>query len=300
MPLYGTRRRIGSTRRALGGEELTEIRRSGRQGRRGNPPDLADLHTHLIPGVDDGAPDMDSALITLRKLFEDGVTAIAATPHLNASNPNSTRRTRADTAWRELVERARRELPDLELFRGYEIQLDTPELDLSDPALRLAGSRFALVEFYSFTVPDHSAEALARIGAGGYVPIVVHPERYWGYDRDFSVVPEWRRAGALVQLNSGSLLGEYGDNVRLTALRFLKESWVDVIASDNHARPDRCPSLRQLWDYMARRGVEEKARLLLSTNPHRILRDQVPVPVGRVEPRRGFMSRIAGALKGGR
>jgi protein-tyrosine phosphatase len=258
-----------------------------------------DLHTHLIPGVDDGAPDEESALVEMRRLFEDGVTAIAATPHLNASNPNSVRRERVDEVWPGLFARARQELPGLDLFRGYEIQLDTPELDLSDPGLRLAESRFALVEFYSFTIPDRSADALARISAGGFVPIVVHPERYWGYDRDYSVVPEWRRAGALVQLNSGSVLGEYGETVRLTALRFLKEGCVDVISSDNHARPDRNPSLREAWDFFAEHGVEEKARLLLSTNPRRILKDEIPVPVGRVELRQGLMSRITRALKGG-
>jgi protein-tyrosine phosphatase len=259
---------------------------------------MADLHTHVIPGVDDGAPDFDSALATLRKLAADGISAVAATPHLNASNPNSQRRARADAIWPELVERARREVPDLELHRGFEIQLDTPDLDLSDAGLRLAGSRYALVEFYAFTVPDRSAEALARISANGHVPIVVHPERYWGYDRDFSIVSEWRRAGALVQVNSGSLLGDYGEAVRATALRFLQHGWVDLLASDNHARPERSPSLRETWDYLAKRGHQEKARLLLATNPHRILEDQVPVPVGHVIPRRSFIARIAGALKG--
>ncbi|HSG80761.1 MAG TPA: CpsB/CapC family capsule biosynthesis tyrosine phosphatase [Gemmatimonadota bacterium] len=261
---------------------------------------MADLHTHVIPGVDDGAPDLDSSLAALGKLSADGITAVAATPHLNASNPNSQRRARADAVWPELVALARHELPGLELYRGYEIQLDTPDLDLSDPGLRLAGSRFALVEFYAFTIPERSAEALGRIGTNGHVPIVVHPERYWGYDRDYRVVSDWRRAGALLQINSGSVLGEYGEAVRSTALRFLQEGWVDLLASDNHARPERSPSLRAAWDYLAKRGNEEKARLLLATNPHRILKDQVPVPVGRVEPRHSFVARIARALKGER
>jgi protein-tyrosine phosphatase len=251
----------------------------------------------VIPGVDDGAPDLEAALRTLQEFCDDGVTAVAATPHLNASNLNGTRRARADQAWPGLEQRARDAIPAIELHRGYEIQLDTPELDLSDAALRLSGSRFALVEFYAFTIPERSPDALARIVSDGYVPILVHPERYWGYDRGFSVIPEWRAAGALIQLNGGSLLGEYGMHVRAIAHHFLREGRVDLIASDNHARPDRNPSLRPVWDYLADRGFTEQARLLLATNPRRILRDEMPLAVGRVESL-GFFSRMARALRG--
>lgn len=149
-------------------------------------------------------------------------------------------------------------------------------------------------------MPEHSAEALARIADGRYVPIVVHPERYWGYDRGYGVVAEWRAAGALVQLNSGSLLGEYGESVRLVAHRFLSEGWVDLIASDNHARPERNPSLRPVWDYLVASGFEEQARLLLATNPHRILRDEPTLNVGRMARRRGLFARLGRRLGGGR
>jgi protein-tyrosine phosphatase len=164
----------------------------------------------------------------------------------------------------------------------------------------LAGSRYALVEFCAFTVPERSAEALARIAAGAYVPIIVHPERYWGYDRGYGVVADWRAAGALVQLNSGSLLGEYGESVRSVAHRFLAAGWVDVIASDNHARPERSPSLRAAWDYLVDRGLEEQARLLLATNPQRVLRDEPTFNVGRVEGAGGFFVRLGRRLRGGR
>lgn len=247
--------------------------------------------------MDDGAPDLQSALETLQLLYDDGITTVVGTPHLNASSPTGKRRARADQAWPGLVERVNDGLPELKLHRGYEIQLDTPDLDLSDPELRLAGSRFALVEFLAFTVPTRSAEVLGRIGTGGYVPVVAHPERYWGYDRGLSVVREWRAAGALLQLNAGSLLGEYGDNVKMIAHRFLLEGFVDVIASDNHARPSRCLSLRAAWDYLVARGLRAEAELLLSTNPMRVLRDETPLEVGPVEFQGGLLSRLVRVLK---
>jgi len=242
--------------------------------------------------VDDGAPDLESALRALVALYGDGVSTVVATPHLNASDPNGTRRARADNAWPELAAAVRDRLPGLRLQRGYEIQLDIPHPDLSDPELRLAGSRFVLVEFFAFTIPNQSADVLAGIVSEGYVPILAHPERYWGYDRDLSVAGEWREAGALLQLNSGSLLGEYGEPIRAIAQRLLSDGHVDLIASDNHARANRSPSLRSVWDYFVALGLEVEARLLLATNPSRIVMDESPLPVGPIAPRRDWLSRL--------
>ncbi len=258
---------------------------------------MADLHTHVLPGVDDGAPDMDAALETLRSLYSDGVDAVAATPHLNASDQQGTLRARADAAWDELVERAQALVPQLRLYRGFEIQLDIPRPDLSDAAVRLAGSRFVLVEFFAFTVPRRSTALLARIAADGYVPVLAHPERYAGYDRSYSQVEKWRDAGALLQLNGGSLLGEYGHRIQLAAHRFLSEGWIDLIASDNHARADRSPSLRSVWDYLGEQGLSSQAALLLAANPHCILRDEKPLHVGPLEFRKGLLSKLSRALR---
>lgn len=265
-----------------------------REGRRkATPPDLVDLHTHVIPRVDDGAPSMESALETLRSLYVDGVKSVVATPHLNASDTHGGRRASVDATWPRLLRRTQAAVPQLKLYRGFEIQLDSPNPDLSDPALRLGGSRFALVEFRAFTIPVQSAEALRRIADGGYVPVLAHPERYSGYHTGFEIANEWRAAGALLQVNGGSLLGEYGNGVRLIAQRFLTDGLIDLIASDNHARPGRSPSLRSVWDYLVARGLQEQARLLLSANPGRILKDQMPERVSPAGEGDGFLARLA-------
>jgi protein-tyrosine phosphatase len=100
-----------------------------------------------------------------------------------------------------------------------------------------------------------------------------------------------------LQLNAGSLLGEYGESVRSIARRFLREGWIDVIASDNHARPRRSISIRAAWDYLVDRGLASEAALLLSTNPLRILKDEKPFEVGPAEFRSGWLSRLARVLK---
>ena len=102
----------------------------------------------------------------------------------------------------------------------------------------------------------------------------------------------------VVLLESG--LGESGEGIRARAHQTLKNGWVDVIASDNHARPERNLSLRQVWDYLAGRGLREPARLLLAENPHRILKDEMPLGVGPVAETGGLLGRMMRLFKGGR
>ena len=248
--------------------------------------------------MDDGAPDLESALEALGDLWADGVTAVVATPHLNASRTNGSRRRAVDVVWPELRAAVAESLPELELHRGFELLLDDPDIDLDEPELRLAGTRFVLVEFHAFTIPQYSAPVLARIRDAGFVPVLAHPERYWGYDREMAIVSSWRRAGALMALNGGSLIGENGSTVAGRAHRFLESGWADIIASDNHARPPRLLSLRKIWKYMVDEGLEGHARLLLSENPRRILRDEMPVPVGPLPEKESLFTRMMRALMG--
>jgi protein-tyrosine phosphatase len=248
-----------------------------------NVPPLADLHSHVLPAVDDGAVDLEGALRTLEALEADGVTAICATPHLRASaSPDSERRLRADAAWAELTAAGSDRPRGLRLHRGFEVLLDAVP-DADDPQLRLAGTSYMLVEWASFTVPDDSEWWIERLVAAGIKPVIAHAERYFGYRGDYEVVGEWRRRGALVQVNSGSLSGEHGEGAGRQAEALFARGWVDLLASDTHARPDRNPSVRDSFDALASRGAAEHAELLLSVNPRRILEDAPTVPVPPLE-----------------
>ena len=255
-------------------------------------PPLIDLHTHVLPDVDDGAPDLEASLLTLEALEADGVVAVCATPHLRASATRAPRRARADAAWLEvteaLTERGRR----LALHRGYEILLDSLVWDFSDAELRLGGTRYALVEWVSFTIPPNSVEMIERLVEEGLRPVVAHVERYFGYGGRYDLVGRWRDAGAVIQVNSGSLLGEHGEGALRQARTLLERGWVDLLASDTHARPGRSPSVRMAYDALAEEGAQEIGDLLLSVNPLRILEDERTAPVPPLR-RRGIAGRLA-------
>jgi protein-tyrosine phosphatase len=254
---------------------------------------LLDFHNHVIPGVDDGATDETESVAALRAFVEQGISVVVATPHISGQltlRPAALaeRLAEIDRGWTRLRDAAT--AVEVELHRGAEIMLDTPTLDLADERLRLAGGSFVLVEFPYMSVPPRSAHALAQLTAAGYHTIIAHPERYIGMAPGSSLPHEWREAGALLQLNAGSITGRYGPQARANALSLLERGVADYLCSDYHARgrPSTANALRLLGEL----GGEEQATLLTRVNPTRMLQGERPIPVPRLARSAGLMGRL--------
>jgi len=260
---------------------------------------LVDLHNHLIPGVDDGARNLDEALVALGAMYEQGVRRIVTTPHLDADlirRPEAFDRKMAevDSAWEQLRAAAAEQFPDVQIARGHEIMLDVPQVDLSDSRLRLAGGRAVLVEFPRLFVPAGSTDVLYNIRVEGRVPVVAHPERYVNVDAgNLSLVEEWRQVGACMAVNAGSVLGGFGADATRTVREMLRNGWVDLIGSDYHARAGRRPLvLREAYEELVRWGGEDQASLLLAVNPGRLLDGEDPIEVPPLVFRDGVWGRL--------
>lgn len=256
---------------------------------------VVDLHNHLMPGVDDGATNVEESRAALAAMRESGVTSLVATPHLKGSLTRSPEMLQArlaelDAGWERLQSLGASEFPGVSLFRGVELMLDTPSPDLSDPRLRLAGGNFVLMEFPFMTVPPHSAHAISELRMQGWKPVIAHPERYAGLDPRLEIAGEWRRCGGILQVNVGSILGRYGEEARMRALALLERGWVDLMASDYHARGRLM--VRSASEKLKELGAEDQARLLLMTNPTRLLAGEDPLPVAPLPAQRSLWSRI--------
>lgn len=263
---------------------------------------VADLHSHLVPAVDDGARSIDDALEGIGRMVAAGVGRIVTTPHLDASLGRDARRFGArmeqvDEAFARLREAVADAHPEVRLDRGHEVMLDDPFPDLSDARLRLAGTRFVLVEWPRLRIPPSTPEVVARIRSQGWIPLIAHPERYASILRDFQVVGAWRNAGACLQMNHGSLLGRYGDTVQDAAFRLLEGGWVDVLSSDFHARPHLAHFVDEARTWFADRGHDAIFHLLTCANPARILADEHPDAVPSFTVDRGFWERFKGLLR---
>lgn len=244
---------------------------------------LADLHTHVAPGVDDGAPDLDHALHYLRSDVARGVRRVVATPHLPAGWIASSYRRETIDAFERLRTRTLRDLPDLELRLAYEIRLDGAPVDARDEGLWLGPARHVLVEYDGFRVPPDPMDPIRPLIADGLRPILVHPERFHARGADPAWAERVRDAGVLLCLNAGSFLGTHGDRAASTARRLLARGEVDLVASDQHARPERSESVADLAEALDRRGAGALARTLLWENPVAVLEGREPAAPGAWE-----------------
>jgi protein-tyrosine phosphatase len=246
---------------------------------------VLDFHNHLIPQVDDGSQSIAASASGIATMREQGIRNIITTPHLRASKlvsaaDHSEYFKLVDAKWAILSAYASEHFPDIRLERGFEILLDAPDPDLTDPRTRLARTQFVLVEFPFVSVPPNSARALFDLRMRGYEPIVAHPERYADAQKELKLIEEWIHVGAHLQVNAGSLLGKYGPDATRTASLILARGWASYISSDYHATGS-CDS-GEAYKTLRSRTADEAAELLFTVNPERILSGELPLPVPAV------------------
>jgi len=254
---------------------------------------LTDFHSHLIPGVDDGAQTPADSAAALARFRAEGATQVITTPHLMGSLTTDPARleqrlAELDAGWEQLrlvVDADAAKMGSaMRVERGAEVMLDIPDPDLTDARLRLAEGPFALVEYPMLRLPPVNAEfALSGMRARGWTPVVAHPERYRNLDPSLVELARFRAAGAYLQVNAGSLFGDYGKTAAGHARRILTAGGADYVASDYHARGE--PGLQRFVLAMAEAGFSEQAELLTAINPGRLLAGEPPLAVPPIEPR---------------
>ena len=243
---------------------------------------MIDIHTHLLPGVDDGSKSLEASLEVLRRFADQGVTTVVCTPHLEASRAREAPHQQHEELFAQLVASSPR---PPELKRGWEILLDIPGADLSDPRLGLGGSTARLVEFARLGLPANSDKDLLRIHESGLVPVVAHPERYWGCTP--ALVSRWKAAGAVIQMDVTAILRRGGPHG--LAEELITNGLVDLFASDTHV--DR-RTLAIARDWLAGVTTEANVRLLTFENARRLLADEPMMPVWPIQLRRGMVRRL--------
>jgi tyrosine-protein phosphatase YwqE len=224
-----------------------------------------DMHSHLIPGIDDGSPDLETSILLIRGLMDLGYKKIITTPHVNADIfPNTPAIIRAGQA--ELTGELERQGIDVQLSAAAEYLMDdrfARMLDEDEPLLTLQG-RLVLVEL-SFAVPAiNLKEMLFQLQLKGYQPVLAHPERYLYFGANKAWYDQLRDAGCLFQLNLMSFAGYYGRESLQLAEYLVKKKYVDLLGTDLH-HDNHLEVLRQ--SARIHRAVEELMLTGLIRNP---------------------------------
>jgi protein-tyrosine phosphatase len=253
---------------------------------------LIDLHSHILPGLDDGAGNLGDALEIARTAVADGITAIAATPHVREDYPTTA--DAMELGVRKLRAALEREGIELELLPGGEISLE--QLDrLSHDELRRFGlggnPNYLLIETPYWDWPIPFGEIVSRLRSFGMTPVIAHPERNAAIQADIAKVAALVDAGALIQVTAASLDGRLGSRTRASARKLVDAGLVHMVGSDAHTA-----GIREVGLSGARKviGDDQLAGWLTESVPEAIVRDEPLPPRPTPSKRPGLLARLLG------
>jgi len=196
---------------------------------------FVDIHSHLLPGIDDGAKDLEDSIALISKMSSYGIKNFITTPHvLGDVYPNSSKLI-LEKLSEVKDELKKRQMLDINIKASAEYMLDEQFCKLleNDDILVLKDN-LILVEMSYFNAPYNLYEIIFDILNKGYKPILAHPERYNFYHDDFQNYYKLKKAGCLFQLNLLSLTEQYGKGVQKTAEKLVKENLYDFVGTDTH------------------------------------------------------------------
>ena len=215
--------------------------------------DLIDIHTHILPGLDDGASNVGDSLDMARAAYADGITAIIATPHhANGVYLNSAADVKGHVQAlnHQLAEAG---LP-VTIFPGQEIRVHDDLLDAwhRGELLSLAGSRYILLEMPSSRIPQSMSDLVHELGVMGLIPIIAHPERNAEVVSHPGRLEELLELGAYAQVTTHSLLGGFGKRIEQSAWTLLKQGNIHIVSSDAHHVERRGFRMREAYSTIER------------------------------------------------
>ena len=236
----------------------------------GNEKHMIDMHCHILPDVDDGAPDLEMALDMIEEEHSQGIEAIILTPHY--------RRRMFETPLHVLLEQF--ELlknsaaglgVDLYLGCEYHAHVDMAECYDRKTRPTMAGSRYILTEFSEDTPGRFIREQTRDLRQHGYIPIIAHLERYHAMFENFDFIEELSEGGCKMQINADSIAGKEGFRVSRFCKKMVRYGMLDFVGSDAHDMTVRAPHMDECFRKLCRWNSLEYATEIMDSNPRKIL-----------------------------
>jgi protein-tyrosine phosphatase len=261
---------------------------------------VIDIHSHIMPDIDDGARSVEEAVEMARIAAEDGIEYMVSTPHMFnglSGNPEPP----------EILERVARlneaiNDPDgLKILPGNEVHVshDIADHARNNRVMKINQRNYMLVEFPQLTVPIGADELFYKLLLQGVRPILVHPERNGQIQASPSIVGRFVERGVFIQVTAMSVTGEFGPAAKATADTLLRHNCVHFLATDTHRTKSRPPILSRGRDAAALVIGPQNARALVEENPLAVIKGEplrVPPPLpftGNGKPKKkSFFSRL--------
>lgn len=246
---------------------------------------MIDIHTHILPDLDDGALDIYDTLEMAAMAVESGTTVVAATPHCNIpgvfDNYFGSRFCDTFEYAREIL---RKEVPDLKLVAGMEVFATErlPRLLTEGKIFPINRTRYILIEFGFEEDPGFADSILKQVSEVRAIPVIAHAERYEFIQEDPAIAYEWKKAGYEIQVNKGSFVGRFGRRAWRTAYELLNHNLVTAVASDAHGPAERTTYMADVFEHLKNEYPKRYLDTLFEVNPGRICNGLKPVSFRRI------------------
>ena len=238
--------------------------------------EFIDIHSHILPGVDDGAQSIKESLEMLNIAHNNAIGTIILTPHNKPARHNI-----HTSGMEERMERLRKLLEasgiQIHLVGGNELYYRNGLVEeiCSGMARTMADSQYVLLEFGPMESYEYLRSGLYELLSGGYFPILAHIERYQCLFEQFSKIEELIDMGVYLQVNAGSIMGDFGFQTKRFTRKLLKRRMIHFIATDAHNTENRAPNLKSCAEYVIRKYGKEYAEELLLKNPKHVLENEI-------------------------
>ena len=230
---------------------------------------MIDIHSHILPGLDDGSPSQEQSVKMLTIAAEAGTTDIVGSPHSNGEYPF-----RPDLIQEKIAELRLAMGERIRIHNGCDFHLSYDNIQdaLSHPGKYTINNKcYLLVEFSDASILQKTAEIFGKLLNAGMVPIITHPERNGLLQRRLDDMQTWVQEGCLIQVTAQSFLGTFGRTAKQCADTLLEKNLVHFVASDAHDCEHRPPRLDESYQYVARKQGRERADRIFNEYPKRVI-----------------------------
>jgi protein-tyrosine phosphatase len=234
---------------------------------------MIDIHTHILPSVDDGPKTIKESIELCKIAANDGIKIIAATPH----SKDGVYEAKSDETLKKVKDlniKLKKIQLDLEILPGAEVHINerlVKDIESGEVLTINNGRKFLLLELPFIFIPPATDKLISSLKSIGIVSIISHAERIAKFQKTPEILDQLVKSGTLIQITAQSLTGDFGSRERKCAEWLLKHEMVHFIASDVHSLVGRPPILSKALKRAAKIIGEEKARALVSHNPEQII-----------------------------
>ena len=256
---------------------------------------MIDIHCHILPGVDDGAKDIEDSLEMARIAQSEGIKTIINTSHYNRNFDYIMGKDLCDSL-NQFNDLLKEHNIDVEVLIGNELYYNDDLLEdlKNDNFYTLNRSKYLLIEFSPTNFPKNLNDIVYEFKIKGYVPILAHVERYRDVQEDINIIKEAINEGALIQINASSILGKGPKGVDDTCNELIRRNWVHFVGTDAHSSNRRRPLMRDAYEHVANKYGDNMANRLFIDNSKCVINNEDILLVNEVieVKKPGFFSKL--------